>query len=105
MNKIELKRGDTLSYVIDLTDADDTPLDIALVDIKSQIRYKSGELIDTLVIAKDPIIVGRYFVTSVDTSGYHVGELEMDIKIRDGDVVLSTETTYVTVKRDVTRWL
>ena len=105
MDTMNLKRGDSFYFSIDLTNELDQPLDLPLDDIKSQVRRGNDELVDTLTIEKDLVEVGRYNIRSLDTTSYPVETLFLDIKIRDNDLVTSTKTTKLVVEKDVTKWL
>ena len=104
MTRMTFKRGDTFSYFIDLTDAENSPLVLQVEDIKCQIRTKSGSLIDTLII-ETTATNGKYLVSASDTTFYPVGTQEMDLKINENGIVASTETIEVVVEKDVTKWL
>jgi hypothetical protein len=104
MTRMNFKRGDTFSYFIELTDADNLPLVLPVEDIKCQIRTKSGSLIDSLII-ETTATNGKYLVSASNTTHYPVGNQEMDLKINENGVFTSTETVEVVVEKDVTRWL
>lgn len=104
MEKMNFKRGDSFSYYIELTDAENLPLILDVSNIKSQIRNQSNILIDTLTI-ETTATNGKYLISALDTSQYPIGLAYMDLKIRENGVFTSTETIEVTVEKDVTRWV
>lgn len=104
MLKMSFKRGDSFSFCIDLTDAENLPLVLNVSDIKCQIRNQTNLLIDTLIV-ETTTVDGTYLVSAMDTAYYPVGVAYMDLKIRENGVIASTETIEVTVEKDVTQWL
>lgn len=103
MNKLNLKKGDTFSFYVDLVNASNQPLVLPVDKIKSQVRRQNLALVDTLVI-ETTATEGRYFIKSNDTSIYPEGLLYTDIKINDNGIILSTETVEINVIRSVTSW-
>jgi hypothetical protein len=101
---LNLKRGDTFFFNMDLALADGTPLVVTVDKLKCQIRESNDKLVDTLLIETTDT-VGRYLFTapSENTVKYPAKELFLDVKINDG-IVTSTPTISVIVDKDVTRW-
>ena len=101
---MKLKRGDTFSFPIELKDLAGNPLNLAVGNIQSQVRTNNGALVDTLVITTTGT-VGTYNITSLNTLNYPVAILEIDVKIKDGATIFSTETIYLQVIKEVTKWV
>ena len=90
---MNIKRGSTLSFLINLPE-------MIVTDIKCQIKDSRENLIDTLILSKQTDT--RWLALSEDTSKYPIGELYFDIKIWSGIIVISSETMSLTVIKEVT---
>lgn len=101
---LNLKRGDTLFFYAELADATGSPIVLTIENIKSQIRHKNGTLVDTLTI-ETTATAGRYLLKSTDTTEYPIDTLDLDIKINNNGVFLSTDTMSLLVSREVTEWV
>ena len=106
-NTLNLKRGDTFFFYMDMKLADGvTPLILPVENFKCQIRRVNDELVDTLLVETTDTD-GRYLFTALaeDTLNYPLQDLQMDVKIDDGGIVTSTQTITVAVDKDVTKWV
>jgi hypothetical protein len=101
---LNLKRGDTLFFYAELADASGDPIVLTIPNIKSQVRQRNGVLVDTLTV-ETTATAGRYLLKSTDTADYPLETLDLDIKINDDSVILSTETILLSVSREVTEWV
>ena len=101
---IEVKRGDTLSFIVIRKDELGNPLTGDAVNLKAQIRDGDDILYGEFVITELPT-AGEYLFT-VDaqiTKDFTIGRLYFDIEYKDNNVVYSTETMIINVVMDVTR--
>ena len=103
-DKINLKKGDTLFFYAELEDALGDPIVLTVDNIQSQVRKRNGILVDSLTV-ETTATAGRYLLKSTDTTDYPTEELDLDIKINDNGVFLSTETIVLSVSREVTEWV
>lgn len=97
----EIKRGDYFSFLFQMLDGNKLPVDLAIGDVKSQIRTKAGELIDTCLVEK--VEAGKLKLYVADTNNWPVGTLEMDIDVDYNNEPFSTTTFLITVVKDITR--
>lgn len=104
---LSVKRGDTFFFNLEIKLADNvTPLVVSVDKLKCQIRKINTELVDTLEVSTTAT-EGTYLFTASDdkTLDYPIGELELDVKLNDGGIVVSTPTIKVLVDKDVTKWV
>jgi hypothetical protein len=105
MQKVSLKRGDTLIMNVAATDDAGNPANLTGWSIRSQLR-QGDTLIDTLVFTGTDLANGLFSLKNgaAGTSAYPVTTLVCDIEYTDASgVVTSTETFAVVVTADVTR--
>ncbi|WP_027389220.1 hypothetical protein [Chrysiogenes arsenatis] len=104
MEPIRHKRGDTfILSSCQLLDDNQNPIDLTDYVIRSQLRTKSGKLVDTLLveIAADHL---SYTMTAQQPESWPAEKLECDVEYTNPDGVrFSSQTFYVDVMRDVTR--
>jgi hypothetical protein len=98
---IRIKRGDSLVFNIALTDSESEPLDLAVENIRSQVRERDGKLIASLTVAATET-TGTYQLTAESTQGWPARSLECDIELDIEGTVISSETFAIEVLRDVT---
>ena len=100
---MDLKRGDTFQVIGVYADANELPIDITNVQIRSQVRDKYLKLLADCVIVKTDAINGIYSVTVLDTTAWPIGEVLTDVQytLPDGRVS-STATIKINVVVDVT---
>lgn len=104
MATITHKRGDTLEWVITLTD-NEVAVDITSWTIRSQIRQGST-LTQALTITKTNAANGIFNITATaaQTSSWSVGSHSVDIEFSDASsVVFSTETFTLRLLEDISR--
>jgi hypothetical protein len=97
----EIKRGDYFSFLFQILDEDKLPIDLAIGEVKSQIRTKSGDLVDTCSVVK--IETGKLKFYVADTNDWPIGTLEMDIDVDHNGQPFSTTTFLIPVIKDITR--
>lgn len=103
-DSIEHKRGNFFSIDCQYTDSKNTPLSLENITIKAQIRNSSDRLVDELIVTPIDLPIGKYRLTSADTSKWQIGVLNFDIQytLSDGKVT-STDTVSITCLKDETR--
>lgn len=102
MATINHKQGDTLDWVITLTDTG-TAVDITTWSIRAQIRA-SDTLIATLTVTVVDAASGlfRLSATAAQTDSWAAGNHSCDIEFTDGSSnVFSTETFTVSILEDI----
>jgi hypothetical protein len=100
---IELKRGDTFSFFVTLTDEDDNPIILDVNDMLCQIRqFPRRELIDTFTITTTDIS-GQYRFSVNDTTTYPIDVLYADIEFTIDNEIKSSDTFKINVVEDVSR--
>jgi len=101
---IELKRGDTLSFLVIRKDEAGLPLTGDAANLKSEVRDKNDKLYGTFVITETATL-GTYLfeISSTITDLFPITVLYFDIQYKDGDTVQSSYTDEITVYKDVTR--
>jgi len=104
MSKIEVKRGDTLSFVVRRKNEDGTPRTGEASNLRSQIRNIKDALIAEITITETDV-PGDYLFTvpATETSFWVPGKYTCDIQFTDVDFVESSNTFEVVVEKDVTR--
>lgn len=102
MNEITIKRGDSFSFKITLKDENNQPLNLALSEVQSQVRRKNGSLIQDLQIESTGS--GEFKVFSLNTSGYPLETLEIDVRVKQAQESFATDTVLLRVERGVTVW-
>jgi hypothetical protein len=101
---MELKRGDTLEFLINVTDSNTgEPIDIDITNIKSQMRTSYDKLIDTFRITKQSDIGEYLFEAQNDTNKYPLEKLYIDVEFTQNDKIQSSETFELQVIADITR--
>lgn len=103
MAKITHKRGDTLEWVVTLTQ-DSAAVDVTNWTIKSQIRT-GATLLQELTVEKTTPASGEFTLsaTASETSDWPLGTHQTDIElIDDNSFVVSSQTFDVQVVRDIT---
>ena len=96
------KQGDTLEWVITLTE-NDVAVDITSWSIRAQIR-NNDTLIASLTVTKTTAASGIFSVTATpaQTDSWTAGAHQCDIEFTDGSgEVFSTETFSVIVQEDI----
>lgn len=104
LNKITLKKGDTLTLLMALKDAADgtTPLDLSIDQIKSKIKTASGELFDEFVVSKSDT-AGEYILKAKkNTTEYPIGTLNSDIRFEENGEVVHSETFEIEITKSET---
>jgi hypothetical protein len=97
------KRGDTLILTC-IYKVDGEAQSVADFDIISQCRRTNGQLVFDFDVVKDPDVLGKFTMTpDIDTNTLPLDELKIDIEIRDGDFVRSSQTFIFPVIEDITR--
>lgn len=98
---IELKRGANFIAEVEYVPSGNDVADLSTVTITSQVRTKTGLLIDDVTITKDT--GNMSFTCSVaDTSAWPVGVLLWDIKFVVDTVVTFTETVEMLIEANIT---
>jgi hypothetical protein len=100
---MDLKRGDTFQVIGVYADANELPIDITNVQIRSQVRDKYLKLLADCVIVKTDAINCISSLTVLDTTAWPIGEVLTDVQytLPDGRVS-STATIKINVVVDVT---
>ena len=101
---IQVKRGDTLSFIIKRKDEMGEPETGVANNMFSQVRNKAEELIGTFTIV-ETAEEGSYLflIPSTETQLWSPGTYFFDIEYRDGDFVSSSQTEMIQVLADITR--
>lgn len=100
MQILEHKRGDVFAFYATLTDNNNTPLNVTVDKLKSQIRTDDDVLISELVIELTDV-VGKYLFTALSTQSWNIGILYCDIE--NNDVIKTSSDTFaINVVKDVT---
>lgn len=101
---IELKRGDTLSFVVRRKTETGEPMTGEALKLKSQIRDKFDKLVAVFTITETEI-PGDYLlvVPAENTKAFPLGTVYFDVEYRDGNIVTSSDTMEIAVTKDVTR--
>src|SRR5574344_1489707 len=100
---MELKRGDTLEFLINVTDSNTgEPIDIDITNIKSQMRTSYDKLIDTFRITRQADIGEYLFEAQNDTNKYPLEKLYIDVEFTQNDKIQSSETFELQVIADIT---
>ena len=97
------KRGDSFVLTIELTKEDGSVIDLPMQDLKSEIRAKNNRLISEVEILQT-YTPGSYILQVLDTSEWPLGEIYMDVKMREENVKTSTDTLIIPVVRDITKF-
>lgn len=104
-----LKRGDTFAFCAQLTDTNGDPLLDAENKLRSQVRTAKDVLLAELTITAytNPItqllVEGAYvFISVEDTSDWPTGKVYFDIQYTNNNIVVSTETVFITIVADIT---
>lgn len=102
MQKILLKRGDTLIWSCALADQSGVAVDLTNWVIESQVR-DGDTLIGELTIVPTSLPNGQFNLQSGSTSAWPVRNLFCDIQYTTPDgIVTSSETFIVSMVKDVT---
>ena len=103
MTQVTHKRGDTLRIACQLQDDDQHPINIAGLNIASQIRQSNDRLVAALTVTVLDEVLGKFELTA-ETQDWPTGRHLCDIEYTqaNGDV-FSTVTFDVLVVRDITR--
>lgn len=105
MITIKFKRGDTFLRNCQISE-NGVPIDITGWTIRSQIRDKSGVLVDNLVTSITNAATGSYTInkSAVSTASWIVGDHFMDIEFTtSAGSVMSTETVRIKIETDITK--
>jgi hypothetical protein len=105
VQKVQLKRGDTLIMNVTATSDTGSVADLTGWTVRAQLR-QGNTLVDTLVYTAVDLPNGRFTLKNgaAGTTGYPVSTLVCDIEYTDpSGVVASTETFGVQVLADVTQ--
>lgn len=101
MQNIDIKRGDTLEFAIQLLDENDDPINLEVDKIKSEIRTSGNTLIGEFDITR--LETGDYNFLVADTTKFPIGTLYFDIKLDILGKIKHSEDTSITVKEERTR--
>lgn len=96
LGQIALKRGSTLRLQLTFNEDTGGRSDLTNVELKSQVRTPSGDLVTTLPIIRTDA-EGVATVEVVDTTGWPVGLLRMDIRAIINGVPVISETIGIQV--------
>lgn len=100
---MEIKRGDTLAFIVQVADEVGDPLVINAADIRSQLRkLGSGVLVDEFKISGTETPGEYLFEAQADTADYPVATLEADIEFTRDGVKKSSQTFSIVIKEDIT---
>jgi hypothetical protein len=100
---MEHKRGDTLSFLINLVDDNNQPLDLEVTQIRSQMRNSVNKLIDEFTVTKTETIGEYLFEAQADTNTYPLSTLYSDIEINEDGIIASSETFEIEIVKDITQ--
>ena len=105
MSKITIKKSDTFLVTCNYTDSSGVGVDLTSIDIKSQIRSMSDDLLCELVVAKanQTTNTGQYTLRQPNLFVLDVGNYLWDIQYTSDGVVTSTDTIEIEVGNEVTR--
>ena len=96
------KRGDTFSFSASF-EQDGDPVTGLESKLRCQIRDEKDNLIDDLTISTTGT-PGTYIFRADSTETWPApSNLRLDIELHDGDIISSTETIIIPVRKDVTR--
>lgn len=97
------KRGDTMLLTVTYK-IDGVASDISTIDIASQVRSQSGQLVATMVVSKLQT-TGQFTLTPTvaDTSNWPLGNLLCDIEFSQSGNIRSTETFGIVVVEEITK--
>lgn len=95
MASIKVKRGDTFSYTAKWVGA-------KVTELKSQVRTVGGILVSDVVITASGE-ADTFLLKVLDTKKWPVGDLVTDIERTSSSGVLSSDTIYIKVTKDVTQ--
>jgi hypothetical protein len=97
------KRGDTLLLTVTYK-IDGVATSVATIDIKSQVRTKTGTLISEMTVTKLGE-TGKFTLTPTiaDTSEWPVSFLYCDIQFSESGNIRSTETFGISVTEEITQ--
>lgn len=94
-----VKRGDSFQLV-GVYYVGGQPADVAGIDIRSQVRSSTGELVQELAVIKGSETGS--FVLDAGVIDWPIDVLRCDIEFSDAGTVRSTETFFIPVEEDVT---
>lgn len=100
-----LKRGDTFILGCLAKDSDGLPENLSGVTLRAQARQaSSGRLVAEFLVSKadQQTRPGEFSISAVDTDGWPIRVLLIDIEILVGPVVASTESMELPIIEDVT---
>lgn len=103
MQRIAHKRGDTFAPSAQFCNADGSPASLAGFTVRSQLRDAGERLVHVFAIEIVDVAAGSYRFTPVDTAGWPLGVLQMDIEYIQGGLTTSSETLELEVVKKVTR--
>lgn len=110
MNIIVHKRGDAIVWPCSFTDENDAAIDLTGMSIKMQAKanpQSDTNLFDLSIgngITVTNLVGGLYEVKVLSTTGYAIGEYQVDIEYTDSlGVIQSTETFKLKIEIDITR--
>lgn len=104
MEKIEIKKGDSFSPLIQVAEDNGSIINIAGWSILSQVRDRLDTLIDTLTVSNKNNSAGTFNLVATNTSNWPVGELFWDIEYTNQQgIKVSTETILIKCNKDVSR--
>lgn len=104
MANITHKRGDTLEWVVTLTQ-NSVAVDVTQWTIKSQIRQDTSTLVYEFVVTKTDAVNGVFSLsaTPAETASWPLGSLLIDIEFIDPTgYVISSQTFTMQIVRDIT---
>lgn len=101
---INVKRGDTLAFIVRRKNADGTPRTGEASQLKAQMRSGKDVLIGEFAITETPT-PGDYLcqIAATLTQDYIPGTYNCDIQYTEGVVVQSSQTFQIVIEKDVTR--
>jgi hypothetical protein len=102
---MELKRGETLSFVVRLKTTTGQPITGAETKLLSQVRDNNGKLLASFTI-EETVVLGDYTfsIPAVITNTFPLATIFFDIAYKDGDVVAKYPTVELYVLKDVTQY-
>jgi hypothetical protein len=99
---LNIKQGATLQLLIDVQNADKTPLDLSTVTVSAAVNDQHGQPVDTLTLT--PTSTAGQLWVAQDTAAWPLGQLYSDVKFvsKATGSVLKSDTFYIQVLSAVT---
>ena len=93
---LQIKRGDTLAFFVQVSD-------VSATNFKCQIRDSAYQFVCDVSVTPTET-PGRYLFKAADTSNWPIEQLVYDIKFNTNGIIRSTDTAYIDVVKDVTKY-